>query len=543
MSPSSSPGRVSTGARAPAATAATTPDMHCWAKFRPRPQDSYSGEYGFDWIDWKRDPNRRNDEMTKVVDQPIATLSHCYDAHQQQYLPVAKDIHLQSKLQAEYQRLMIYGEDYYAGWLSLRPGQEVKLYMAVEALNQAPVKGDYLTIKTHANYQVTMDGQVGPAIRIAPRAGSSPASPQLVDVTIKCLRPTPDTALQVLDEKGQLVGQLNIVSNARTYHLPVRVVYLVKDGPGTAASLAKLQANFTSLNLEYYLNHRALNQAQIKVEFEKTNQVHQLVFKQAEWAGKFYDVAKNWFTDYRELDKQTNLVKQFILFLDKVAAEYAAKYESKDKTPFRGILLIMTDIIKNPADNQGGVSRVRPVNFRESLIYGTGLIHQELYAHEIGHALGLDHIFLGKDEPADITSLHNSISFIEKYLAPFINQNKDYAAKITSYQSSIAQKQAKLSGSQRLTKAEKQQLEADIQFDKKSIEGYQSLLALSKKTVVSMSKGLNDAKASLATFAANPFKFTQASTDNYMDYYNYPTRFLHWQWKVMQRDVATYYGK
>ena len=542
MSPSSSPGRVSTGARAPAATAATTPDMHCWAKFRPRPQDSYSGEYGFDWIDWKRDPNRRNDEMTKVVDKPIATLSHCYDAHQQQYLPVAKDIHLQSKLQAEYQRLMIYGEDYYAGWLSLRPGQEVKLYMAVEALNQAPVKGDYLTIKTHANYQVTMDGQVGPAIRIVPRAGSSPASPQLVDVVIKCLRPTPDTALQVLDEKGQLVGQLNIVSNARTYHLPVRVVYLVKDGPGTAASLAKLQANFTSLNLDYYFRHQSFNQAQIQVEFEKTNQVHQLVFKQAEWAGKFYDVANNWFTDYVVLDPKTKVIKQQTIFLDKVLTDYMAKYE-KGATPFRGILLVMTDIKKNPADGEGGVSRVRPVTFRETLIYDTNLKDRISYAHEIGHALGLDHIFIDKGTNADITSFIGFVKAYENYLASLQQVKKSYADRVRFYQSAIAQQRADLVRSPKPSATQKQQLEQAIKTNTTSLNEQQKLAAENDKVIADAEKSLLANRQSLLTFAANPFKFTQSSTDNYMDYNNLATRFLHWQWKVMQRDVATYYGK
>ncbi|RZK48138.1 MAG: hypothetical protein EOO59_16995, partial [Hymenobacter sp.] len=205
------PGRVSTGAGAPAATAATTPNLHCWARFEPRVQDAYQGEYGFDWIRWQRDPARRNDEMTQVTGKPISSLAYCYDTHQQQYLPVAKDVHLRGKLQAEYQRLLVYGEDYYAGWLSLRPGQEVKLWLCVEALNKAPLHGDYLTFGAHPHYQVTVNGQVNQAIRITPRAGTNPGHPQYEDVTIKCLHPCPDTALRVFDEQGQLVGQLNVL--------------------------------------------------------------------------------------------------------------------------------------------------------------------------------------------------------------------------------------------------------------------------------------------------------------------------------------------
>ncbi|RZK90952.1 MAG: hypothetical protein EOO62_34345, partial [Hymenobacter sp.] len=335
---------------------------------------------------------------------------------------------------------------------------------------------------------------------------------------------------------------LNVLGNARTYHLPVRVVYLVKDGPGAATSLAKLQANFTKLGVAYHFNHFAFNQAQIQVEFEKTNQVHQLTFKQAEWAGKYYDVAHNWFTDYLELDPKTGSVRQKTIFLDKIMADYVAKYETKGGTPFRGILLIMTDIKKNPADNQGGVSRVRPVDFRGALIFESSLQERETYTHEIGHALGLDHIFLDATTNTEAADNATFIKNSKTYQASLQNLKKSYADSVKFYQSALAENRAKLLGHPPPTAAEKLRLERDIQRYKKSLSAEQQYAADNDKRIADAEKDLQEAQQALPTFAANLVKFTQNSTDNYMDYFNIPNQFYHWQWKIMQRDLVTYYG-
>ena len=94
--------------------------------------------------------------------------------------------------------------------------------------------------------------------------------------------------------------------------------------------------------------------------FEKTNQVHQLVFKEAEWAGKFYDVANKWFTNHIMLDAKTGKVTGITYFLDKVLADYVARREGKGTTPFRGLLLVV--------DPRSGTAVLAGGYFLENLI-------------------------------------------------------------------------------------------------------------------------------------------------------------------------------
>lgn len=548
MAPFRPSGRVSTGAGATApAQQPTTPDLRCWAKFTRRAQDNYQGEFGFDWMEWKRDPQRRNDEITEAAGVPIADFEYCYDKQQQQYLPVAADAHLKRKLQDEYQRLLVYGEDYYAAWLSVRPNQEIKLHLRIEALNPNAAKGDYLTFGKHASYQVTVNGKVNEDIRIPVRAGTSAKMPQLEDVTIKCLHPGPDTSIRVLDEQGKVVGQLNIISNKKTYKLPVRLVYLVKDGPASAANLSALQATVVGLHLAQYLNEHSLNQAQIQVEFEKTNQVHQLVFKEAEWAGKFYDVAKKWFTNYKIVNAKTGLVKETTYFQDKVLTDYTARYEQNGTPPFRGILLVVTDIIKNPADGEGGVSRVRPVTFRQTLIYQTNIKDRTTYAHEIGHALGLDHSFLDGDSrstPQLLAKGKNSTATLIKLLE---KNKKIYDVRIKYFESTLDERKANLKQNAAYYQqhlAEKQKAEADIQQNTATLAAEKKDSLANDKLIARERRNLVEQTRNAATFAANPFKFKQGVTVNIMDYNgSVGESFFHWQWKVMQDDVRLYYGK
>lgn len=543
-----SPGSVSTGAGSVATAKTTGPDFQCWAKFvRGTPTTPYDGEYGFDWMDWKRDPDPKhlNDEITEFTHVPIANFEHYYDSYKQQYLAVATDAHLKRKLQDEYERLVIYGEDYYAAWLSVRPGQEIKVQLHIEALNTEAINGDYLTFGAHSSYEVTVNGQVNNTIRIKPVAGSTPSHPQTEDVTIKCLKASTATKLQVLDEKGQVVGQLNVVDNTKTYHLPIRVVYLVKDGSTSAASLSALQATYTGLHLENYLNKHSLNQAQIQADFEKTSQVYQLVFKEAEWAGKFYDAANQWFTDYVELDPKTKTVKKKTFFLDKALAEYTAKYE-KSGSPFRGLVLIITDIKKNPADMEGGVSKVRPVTFRETLIYKTNLQEKASYAHEMGHALGLDHTFLDAGTNADIS---NSLSFIksnEAYIASLKQSKKIYASNIGLLQKSVDDMKAGLKKNAAYYQqqpAQRKQAEEQLQKATVQLSSQQKDSAVNDTAIVEAQKNLRNAQTELPTFKANKFKYKKGSTDAIMDYNGgVGVSFFHWQWRIMQTDVTTYYG-
>ncbi|GAA4037573.1 hypothetical protein GCM10022409_23330 [Hymenobacter glaciei] len=470
-------------------------------------------------MNWKMIPNQLNDEITEVMGLPIANFEYCFDAHKQQYLSVGLDAHLKQKLQDKYPRVTVYSEDYYPAWLSLLPGQEAKLQLHIEALNANPCNGDYLTFDAHTNYQVTVNGQVNEAIRITPSAGSSEKAPQVVDITVKCIKACSDTSLCVLDKNGNLAGQLNVVSNTKIHQLPIRVVYLVKDGAASSTNLSALQSTFAGLNLSQYLNENSLNQANIQTFFERTSQTYQLVFKETEWAGKYYDVANMWYTDYVGIPKT--------LFLEKVMADYRAKYEASGTVPFRGIVLVVTDIRKNPADHEGGVSQVRPVNARGIIIYETNLKKESSYAHEIGHTLGLDHTFLGVEDKADLSARKANILGNKSVLALDIKARIAYTARIKYFQAQIANSP---SGS------------AEQKVAQDALEAERKAVAQNEKTIMQAQAQIASNKQEIQAYAANPFKFGSGVTQNFMDYVATRAYFFHWQWKIMQNDVIRYYG-
>lgn len=539
------PSSVSTGARANPPVHAVAVDFRCWAKFvRNAPATPYKGTYGFDWINWKRDPDPKklNDQMTEIMTFPVVNFTQCYDPRTNQYVSVASDVHLRRKLQDKYRRIIVYGDDYYAAWLSMRPNQKIEVQLHVEALNAGTIAGDYLTFGAHASYQVTVGGQVNEAIRIVPTAGSTAAAPQVVDVTIKCLKASTDTALKVFDEKGTVVGQVNVVSNVKTYKLPLRVVYLVKDGAASSTNLTTLQTTLTGLKLETFLNEHALNQAQIQVAFEKTSPVHQIVFKEAEWAGKYYNRTTKELTDLTRIDPLTGnsvLVKGI---LTRVMEEYAKLYEGKNKTVFKGLVIFVTDLSNTAA---GGLGTIRPVNARSLIIFGTNLSNKGDYAHEIGHVLGLDHTFLDAGTNQEAMSDANYIIAQKNYIKALKLARPSFEATVVAEKKTLATLNADIE-----TRKKSPRSAAQVQLDTQALQTQSAALKKAQKQLADIDKNTADANAELVetqrnvlTFGANPFKFKQGTTATIMDYCSpYGESYFYWQWGVMQRDVLTYYS-
>lgn len=538
---------VGTGARANSPVHAVALDFRCWAKFvRKAPATSYKGTYGFDWINWQRDPDPKklNDQMTKIMTFPVADFTHCYDPRTNQYVSVASDVHLRRKLQGKYRRIIVYGDDYYAAWLSMRPNQKIEVQLHVEALNAETIAGDYLTFGAHASYQVTVGGQVNEAIRIVPTAGSTAAAPQVIDVTIKCLKASTDTALKVLDEKGTVVGLVNVVSNVKTYKLPIRVVYLVKDGAAASTNLTTLQTTLTGLKLENFLNEHALNQAQIQVAFEKTSTVHQIVFKEVEWAGKYYNSTTKELTNLTRPDPRTGNAILVKGILTRVMEEYVKLYEGKNKTVFKGLVVFVTDLSNTAA---GGLGTIRPVNDRSLIIFGTNLSNKGDYAHEIGHVLGLDHTFLDIDTNQEAQREANDIIALERYIKAVKLTLPSYEATLTAEKNNLAALKAYIETRKKSTTPWSP---AQVQIDQQELQTQNAALAKAQKQLADIKKYIADANTSLVdnkrnllTFGANPFKFTQGATATIMDYSSpYGESYFHWQWGVMQRDVLTYYS-
>ena len=486
------------------------------------------------------------------MDVGVENFEYYYDETKQEYVEVAKDPYLKRRLQEHYHKLTVYDNDYYIAWLSMRPGQEAKLRLQIEALNADPIAADSLTFGPHASYQVTVNGQVNEAIHITPTATQTTA--QFVDITIKCLHPCTGTELHVFDENRKKVGQLNVVDNTKTYRLPIRVIYLVKQGAASSTDLANLKSGFAALNLKKYLNENSLNQAQIQVDFENTNQSFELMFDEDAWAKEgFFDKSKNWFTDrvYTTGETPETKKKKTEYITEAFRKTNETKYEKPGQS-FRGILVFMTNILFDDTKNRGGVSQTYPEEARTSIIFQSNLSDADSYAHEIGHALGLEHTFWEAKEQADFAitkrNIHEYKSFLENSKQ---NDVKNKAALKTNTDLVIKHNE------EEIRKYELAMQTPGYPYKKSAIEYVNA-----RKSEIIVARGKNEEiikymkesakkqadieeriKSMLRIFKHNLFKWKINSTSCIMDYSKKTNCYYSFQWNVMQQDIIHFYGK
>jgi hypothetical protein len=541
---------VTTGARAPHNTHPTAPlDVAYWVQFQRGdfhggPAYTYTSTYGFDWVEWKRNsannPATAYDDLVRVMGKHVRNLAFCYDfglpgipaqpaTATQPAIPAKPGIppryapvtglykqRYEDELHKGYAKRIVQGNDYYVPWLSLRPHQTVQLKLEVEFLNKNPVQPTNLfTVAAHPDYVVTIAGKTNAApMQLVPK------NKQVLDVTVESLRPSAATSLRVEDEHQNLVGELQIADNTLVYELPLRVVYVLQGLPmnprdpiGTTpprplyappGKMAKLQQAFEALNFIDYLNHHALNQALITCVQHAPPPpslptppqspplgtpppsppplapAYQLLIDEDQWRAAGY-------LSSGVLQKPDELPA----YCEQLATAHPAI------GPFNGITIFVHELSRLPsaAGPIAASGSILPVDAKTLTVYQDGIIEAKpsTLAHVLGHVLGLKHSFL--DTPATTTDDDN--------------------AKIQAVAQKLAELQAMVPGA--------------------TPSGLQNV-----------NNNINRLTLNLRLHQNNPFKFTQFSTENLMDYEQgaATTRlsYWHWQWALLQADVAAYHG-
>ena len=546
---------VTTGAAPQRNTHPTAPlDLAYWVQFQrgdAHGGPAYTGTYGFDWVEWKRNsannPHTAYDDLVSVTGTHIRNYVQCYDpgipdipaqpaTATSPAIPLKPGIpphyaavtgmykqRYEDELHKGYDKLIVQGNDYYVPWLSVRPRQIVQLKLEVEFLNKNPVQATNLfTVAAHADYRVTINGKTNAApMQLVPQ------NKQVLDVTIENLRPSAAVRLRVEDEHKNLVGQLNIADNTTVYELPLRVVYVVPGlpmNPSDALSqtpprplyaappgaVAALQRRFQALrsqsvDVPTFLTEHSLNQAFVTCAFEVRATPHQLLMDFDQWKKDgYYSSSNNTLLRSAELGSY--------------CTKWMVASQGPTFTAFKGLTLYVFELDIPPDPTTGGAinasSSAQPVAANTLCFYQSTLFQGKAstVAHELGHALGLTHTFpMGAGvEDGGIRSL--------------LSVKEGPTIILAGQQAALAQATATAATPPTPTQ------QADIQAKQAAVQLTQNQLT--------------EINAQLSLFANNPFKFTSQSTNNIMDYDAGDSRcfYWHWQWALLQADIAAYYG-
>jgi hypothetical protein len=515
-----------------------------------RPLTTFKGEFGFDWLEWNE-----KDDITKIQDIDIANFEYLYNNSKNEYVAVSTDISLKNKIKEEYKKHQI-NYPYYIPWLNISPNQgEIKLNILTKSIIEGnDISKEVITFEKNDSYQITIDGLVNENIKYSPNGLPK-------EMSIKCIKPSLESDIIAKNEKGKIVGKIRVKDNTKTYNLPVRLVCVVKNSPTKDAEINRLITDFKNEGIEDYLNKNSLNQTLIKTVVEIDPKYH-LAFEETDWSGKFYDKTNNWFTNrkiiggkvtYTNDDAQEVKDVEYEHILDKFLRDYSAKFEIDGKK-FKGILLFITNIEKDPADKEGGVSRTKPVTFRETIVFKNNLKDRSTYAHEIAHALGLEHIFWRDAEyKIELEKNKESLKKNEETLA----NNKQIMIKnneaLKSNQTNIKTREIEINKWKveiaKPTYPYKKEAKDRIKYLEDQNKETEDINKKIRETIKKGNKDNNDietyinkTKSNLLVFKTNKFKFKEKSTKNIMDYSSDTNIYSVWQWSIMQNDIKNYYG-
>lgn len=356
--------------------------------------------------------------------------------------------------------------------------------------------------------------------------------------------------------------------------MPVRLVCIVKDSPTKETEIAQLIADFKTEKIEDYLNNNSLNQALIKTTVE-TDSKYRIAFDETAWAGTFYDKTNNWFINRKNSDGSKvkyiddngeEIEHEYEHILDKFLRDYKTTFEPDGKK-FKGILLFITNINKDTNDKEGGVSRTQPVTFREAIVFASNLTNKSTYAHEIAHALGLEHYFWrdadgSKYDPTELAKNEENLNKLKNGIRSkedAIIQNKkniktsENNIKIANDNIKIYQDRTKEYEAYKkahpnyykenpdINKYVKQQNDS-IEKEKKDIQKAKDNIKDNQDSNIINERNLKTEKNNLEVYKQNKYKFKKKETLNIMDYSSKTNSYNQWQWKIMQSDLKNYYG-
>lgn len=366
-----------------------------------RTLNDYSGEFGFDWIDV--DPETT--EIQKIQGVPFSDVEYFYKKGNSSQdlgdiIPVSQDKSGAIQAIQENYGLINFCDYVDTPFVLLKPGQEITL--SVEVFFEGDAQDDYISITGDEYYDFDFVDED----KNEKTKKKKIVANEKLKLKIKCLKESFDKTYYFLHTgiKGpREIGGLSMMEN-KVLKLKFRVIALVSNEGNPSAKARALFEKFANAGVGEYLNKKSLNQGGYEVEIENQEMFNNLnnpdvnlddyfyAFDKEDWKSKkYFDIKENNGITIETLFQNIEVNSQTIS-LDFVTIEEYNKTKS-----YSGGLIILADY-NCTNDNTGAFSRTSPLNHYALMVYSTNTVAKDTYAHEIGHMLGLPHLFYDSKE-------------------------------------------------------------------------------------------------------------------------------------------------
>ncbi|WP_438712678.1 hypothetical protein ACSTS3_10705 [Aquimarina muelleri] len=549
-----------------------------------KPSNDYKGEYGFDWCKWDILENKGT--IIEFQGVPVSDIEYIFNNATNQY-ETANTNSKQKALEQLYSKKTIsFGKKYYYPWMNLPKGKIAKIILNTLILKEkeeTEEDEEYISFKENDDYIISYDGKSNSEIKTPIKEKRKG-----YEISIESKNETQTNSyIEAIDEKGQIVGIIEMAANKLApFDIKIiPVVFKSTEAKEKAEAITlynkAIKAKTTDLgnNLDEILNKHSLNQAGIlsRIEPIKANPERIVIdLSKGNWS-KFYDRTnnefKNWefnptetdaskrppiwtnededkiyeFKEYEVEEKNTEGIvvgtKKVLqtkndkrLLLDEFEEEYYSNYGKI----FKGALLFVTE--ENYYEpNVLGYSQNNPLRSQGTIIFKGGLSMSDAYAHELGHMLGLEHVFIKKDKD-EITEISNSISNQNRNITEWegvIDNRKDLIEyenkRITLKIENIRKYGYKDDGS-----VDDQDW---INEEQGKIKKYQIKIEEYNKEVQQLENKIEDFKREIAIYKGRKLKIKKGSSNNYMDYEISRLYFDKFQCLVIQKEIKDFYNE
>lgn len=418
----------------------------------------YNGEYGFDWVDI--DPI--SEEIQRIQDVDISNVEYFY----KKGVSVNDLGDIVPKSSDETSAKTIIKENYkFSDSLKpctngridrplvlIKPGQKISLSLEVNMPAGGTLTDEKIYLLDDDFYSFEMVNGTKDAINKRTEIKIS-ADKDVVELKIKCLKESPsETKYTILQEnstsgkKGIPVGGFFMMEN-KVLKLKFRVIALVSDDGDPNAKAKALFDKFKTSKIKEYLNENSLNQAGYEVEIENYNEMSNAdvddyfyAFDKTDWTTKKYfaniikqkpDVDAAGFCKVASWDPVKKECANVPVSTDTITEDddidnfafglYQEKLKKKiPSQTYEGGAIILVDF-ESPSDTSA-FSRTNPLNNYKVFVYSTSIGEKDHYAHEIGHMLGLDHLFYTTKE---MNSFNNSKNYYQTLKTNLVNKTRE----------------------------------------------------------------------------------------------------------------------